>query len=275
MALLPQFAVMLQPTYTIITGGSSGLGKALAIQCAKAGMNLILIALPGGHTQSIAETLALSYRVDVHAFEFDLTDSTVLREQIQYITTRFPINFLINNAGIGGTASIRETPAEKIDQIIQLNVRSTVLITHLLIPHLLQHHRSYIMNISSMAAFTPIAYKTVYPATKSFISSFFHGLREELSGTGLSISVVYPGPIMTNSNTSRRVISQGIKGRIGLLPTSAIARIALRKTMANHPIIIPGVMNRFNLFLMRLLPLRLKLKIVSREVRKEIQYSPA
>jgi hypothetical protein len=266
---------MSQLTYTIITGASSGLGKALAIQCAKAGMNLILIALPGGHTSSVAETLAISYGVYVHAFEFDLTDSTILRQQLDYIRGRFSINFLINNAGIGGTASIRETSAEKIDQIIQLNVRSTVQITHLLLPNLLEHPRSYIMNISSMAAFTPIAYKTVYPATKAFISSFFHGLREELSGTGLSVSVVYPGPIMTNSNTSRRVISQGIKGRMGLLPTSVIARIALRKTMANHPIIIPGIMNRFNLMLMRLLPLGLKLKIVSREVRKEIQYSPA
>ncbi len=58
---------------------------------------------------------------------------------------------------------------------------------------------------------------------------------KELSGTGLSISVVYPGPIMTNSNTSRRVISQGMKGKMGLLPASAIASLALRKTLAGSP----------------------------------------
>lgn len=263
---------MPQLPYTVITGASAGLGKEFAIQCAKAGMNLILIALPGTQTSELAQSLVNTFAIEVEVFEFDLTDSDLLKKQLEYITTHFRINFLINNAGIGGTSAIRETSTEKIDQIIQLNVCSTVMITHLLIPHLLKNERSYIMNISSMAAFTPIAYKTVYPASKAFIASFAHGLREELSGTGISISVVYPGPIMTNSNTTRRVISQGMKGKMGLLPTSAIASIALRKTLAGYPTIIPGLMNKLNHLLMTLLPLELKLKIVSREVRKEIQY---
>lgn len=259
--------------YTLITGASAGLGKEFAFQCARAGMNIILIALPGGHTRSLAESLVTAFGIAVQVVELDLTDSRALQKELEYITTRFPVNFLINNAGIGGTSPIRETTTEKIDQIIQLNVRSTVLLTHRLIPHLLKHERSYIMNISSMAAFTPIAYKTVYPASKAFISSFAHGLREELSGTGLTVSVVYPGPIMTNSNTSRRVLSQGIKGRLGLLPTSAIARIALRQTLAGKPTIIPGFMNKLNQLLMACLPLEIKLRIVSREVRKEMQFT--
>ncbi len=263
----------MSPTpYTMITGASAGLGKEFAIQCAKAGMNLILIALPGTNTRDLAANLISNFAIHVQVFEFDLTDGLKLKKQLEHIAAHYRVNFLINNAGIGGTAGIMETSAERIDQIIQLNVRSTVMITHLLIPHLLNNERSYIMNISSMAAFTPIAYKTVYPASKAFISSFSHGLREELSGTGLSISVVYPGPIMTNSNTTRRVISQGLKGKMGLLPTSAIARIALRKTLAGYPTIIPGLMNKLNHVLMTLLPLELKLKIVSREVRKEMQY---
>jgi short-subunit dehydrogenase len=235
-------------------------------------MDLILIALPGTYTRELANSLVNTFGIAVEVFEFDLTDNALLKKQLEHIIAHFPVNFLINNAGIGGTAAIRETTTEKIDQIIQLNVRSTVMITHQLIPHLLKHERSYIMNISSMAAFTPIAYKTVYPASKAFIASFSHGLREELSGTGLSVSVVYPGPIMTNSNTSRRVISQGMKGKMGLLPASAIASLALRKTLAGHPTIIPGLMNKLNHLLMTLLPLELKLKIISREVRKEMQY---
>lgn len=260
-------------TYTLITGASSGLGKEFAIHCARKGMNIILIALPGGNLASIAHNLELEYHVSVKVFEFDLSDSDILKQQLQAITEQYAINFLINNAGVGGTSSITNTSLERIDDIIMLNVRSTVLLTHLLIPHLLRHQQSYIMNIASMAAFTPIAYKTVYPASKAFISSFFLGLKEELSATGLSVSVVYPGPIMTNSHTSRRIISQGRKGKMGLLPTPEIARIALKGTLAGHPVIIPGLMNKINHVLMQLLPLSLKMRIVSREVKKEIPFA--
>ncbi|MGF6847804.1 short-subunit dehydrogenase [Chitinophaga sp. W3I9] len=259
--------------YTLITGASSGLGKEFAIQCARKGMNIILIALPGSRLQSMAENLELEYRIYVKVFEFDLSDSDVLKQQLQLITRDYPINFLINNAGIGGTSSITHTSLERIDEIMMLNVRSTVLLTHLLIPHLLKHPQSYIMNIASMAAFTPIAYKTVYPASKAFISSFFLGLKEELADTSVSVSVVYPGPIMTNSHTSRRIISQGLKGKMGLLSTPDIADIALRGTLAGHPVIIPGWMNKLNHILMQLLPLSFRMRIVSREVKKEIPYS--
>jgi short-subunit dehydrogenase len=185
----------------------------------------------------------------------------------------FSIDFLISNAGIGGTSSLMETSLQRIDDIIQLNVRSTSLLTRLLIPHLLKQPSSYILNVSSMAAFTPIAYKTVYPASKAFISSFSLGLREEFAGTGLSVSVLYPGPIMTNCNTSRRIIHQGMKGKMGLLSTSDIARVALKKTMARYPVIIPGIMNKLNQFLMWFLPLGFRLRIVSKEVKKEMQWS--
>lgn len=259
--------------YTLITGASSGLGKEFAIQCARKGMNIILIALPGSRLQSVAESLELEYHVSVKVFEFDLSDSNTLKQQLSLITRDHDINFLINNAGIGGTAAITDTSLERIDDIIMLNVRGTVLLTHLLIPHLLKHPQSYIMNIASMAAFTPIAYKTVYPASKAFISSFFLGLKEELADRGLSVSVVYPGPIMTNSHTSRRIISQGLKGKMGLLSTPHLAGIALKGTLAGHPVIIPGLMNKINHVLMQLLPLSFRMKIVSREVKKEIPYS--
>ncbi|WP_143307176.1 SDR family NAD(P)-dependent oxidoreductase [Chitinophaga vietnamensis] len=258
--------------YTLITGASTGLGKELALCCAAAGMHLILTALPGGNMASLAAEIMRNYPVEVVAYEFDLTDPIALKTHTDEIMSRYAINFLINNAGMGGTSSITETSLERIDRIILLNVRSTVMLTRLLIPQLLQHEKSYIMNISSMAAFTPIAYKTVYPASKAFISSFSLGLREEFSGTGLSVSVVCPGPMMTNSRTSRRIISQGLKGKMGLLPAATIAQIALRGTLAQRSLIIPGMMNQVNHLLMRLLPPLMKLRIVSREVKKEMQY---
>ncbi|MBL7718836.1 MAG: SDR family NAD(P)-dependent oxidoreductase [Flavipsychrobacter sp.] len=259
--------------YVLITGASSGLGREFAIKCAQRGMNVLLFALPGGNTQSLAHELRLAFGVDAQAIELDMTDSAELISTVNTIAERYPIQFLINNAGVGGTSSILQTSWERIDNIIQLNVRSTTLITRILIPHLMKHAQSYIMNISSMAAFSPIAYKTVYPASKAFISSFSLSLREELAGTGVSVSVVYPGPIMTNSYTARRIIAQGLKGKMGLLPTSSIAAIALAGTLGRQPTIVPGFMNKLNHLLMALLPGTWRLKIISRAVKKEISFS--
>ncbi|WP_109699305.1 SDR family NAD(P)-dependent oxidoreductase [Chitinophaga deserti] len=260
-------------TYTLITGASAGLGKAFAIQCARMGMNLVLIALPGSQASSLAQHIMEEYPVDVRAFELDLTDTAQMQYHLPEILSAFPVSFLINNAGIGGTAALADTPLENIDRIIQLNVRGTALLTRLMIPHLLQHERSYILNISSMASFTPIAYKTVYPASKAFITSFSLGIREEYAGTGLSVSVACPGPILTNSGTARRIIGQGLKARMGLLPTHEIARIALRLTLAGQPVIIPGLANRISHFLMQLMPGSMRLRLISREVKKEMQFS--
>ncbi|MND52374.1 NADP-dependent 3-hydroxy acid dehydrogenase YdfG [compost metagenome] len=259
--------------YVLITGGSSGLGKELALQCAAKGFNIILIALPGSNAYSLAKHIRIEFDIEVHVFEFDLTNKTILAEKLDFIIENFEISFLINNAGIGGTVSISESSFEALDNIIQLNIRSMTFITRRLLPHLIKHNKSYIMNISSMAAFTPIAYKTVYPASKAFVSSFSLGLREELQGSGLSVSVVYPGPIMTNSNVSGRIMKQGFMARLGLLPTQEIARIALNKTLNGHAVIIPGLWNSISYNLMKMLPLETKLKIVSREVRKEVELS--
>lgn len=256
--------------YTLITGASAGLGREFSIQCAGMGMNIIMIALPASNTLSLAENLMLEFGVKIEVFEFDMTDSILLVEKLNYIAENFEINFLINNAGIGGTVAITESPLTAIDRILQVNIRSMVLITQILLPGLLKQDRGYIMNISSMAAFTPIAYKTVYPASKAFISSFALGLREELSDTCVSVSVVYPGPIMTNSGVSARIMEQGMKGRMGLLSTSAIAGIALKKTLAGKALIIPGFWNKINHRIMGLLPVETKLKIVSKAVKKEM-----
>lgn len=256
--------------YVLITGGSSGLGRELVIACASRGFNVVLVALPGGNASSLAKQVKFEYGIKVEVCELDITDYPLLVRTMERITSRFKVSFLINNAGIGGTASITDSSMPAIDRIIQLNVRGTALLTKIMLPHLLTHKQGFIMNIASMAAFTPLAYKTVYPASKAFISSFSLGLREELRDTGISVSVVYPGSIMTNSNVSQRIIGLGIKGRIGLLPTNEIARIALKQTLAKKAVIIPGAWNRLSQGLMRFIPLETRLKFLSGAIKQEL-----
>ncbi|HEY8399373.1 MAG TPA: SDR family NAD(P)-dependent oxidoreductase [Flavihumibacter sp.] len=259
--------------YTLITGASSELGRAFAVECARRGQNLLLADLPGSYARTLCAPLRQQFGVDAQVVELDLTEMESVKETIDTLTEKYEINFLINNAGLGGTASIVDSPASLLDKIIQLNVRSSTLLTHMLLPHLLQQKQSFILNVSSMAAFTPIAYKTVYPASKAFISSFSHGLRQELDNSPVSVSVLYPGPLMTNFDTSLRIMRMGHWGQWGLMSTKDVASLAIRKTLRKKAVIIPGFFNRFCRALMRLIPLNLRLHLVSREVKKEIFFS--
>lgn len=261
--------------FTIITGASSGLGKEFCVQCAEMGRNIIMIALPGTNISLFGQQLSDTYNVQVEVLEFDITNSMLLLEKLQYIDDNFDVDCLINNAGVGGSNTMSDATFEAMDLILQVNIRSLVLITRKMLPQLLQQKQSYIINVSSMAAFTPIAYKTVYPASKAFISSFSLGLREEYSNSGLSVSVVYPGPIMTNSNTSERIITQGFAGKLGLLSTTAIVKAALKKSFRKKAVIVPGWFNKLNHFLLSVLPTGLSVHLVSKAVKKEINFNQA
>lgn len=259
--------------YTLVTGAGSGLGKEFALQCAMQHRNLILIALPGSNLQSLGHQLTKLYHINVEIFEFDMTDIPKLTETVQYISEHYNVNLLINNAGMGGTLPILKSSLQLIDSTMQLNIRSTVLITRLLLPTLIDLHGSRIINIASMAAFTPIAYKTVYPATKAFITSFSLGLREELAGTAVSVSVACPGSMMTNSNVSQRILLQGLKSKMGLLSASRIVQIILKQSSYGKAVIIPGFWNNFNKQLLSFMPPLLKTHIVSKGVEKELLLS--
>ncbi len=247
------------------------MGKEFAIECARRGMDLLLVALYGASLQHLARHLQRRFSVDVQVFEADLTSNRQLLQLAEKLAAFPNVRLLINNAGTGGTEEITSSTVDSIDRVIQLNIKATALITQQLLPALLANKPARIINVSSMAAFSPIAYKTVYPASKSFISSFSLGLREELSGKGVNVSVVYPGPILTNYNVSSRIIKQGYKGKMGLLPAREVARIAVAASLKGKGVIIPGWMNKLNYWLMRILPTGLKLKMLSRAIKKELQ----
>lgn len=260
-----------EKSYAVITGASTGLGREFAIECARRGMNLLLVALKVSPLEHLGKHLERRFGVRVYAFEADLTNNLELLELTEKLSAFSRIRMLINNAGTGGTEEFVNSFPDAIDRIIQLNIKATSLVTRQLLPALLGNKPAYIINVSSMAAFSPIAYKTVYPASKAFVSSFSLGLREELKEEGVNVTVVYPGPILTNYQVSRRIILQGIKGKMGLLPARKIAQLTVSGALKGKGVIIPGWMNRLNYLIMLFLPKSVKLRILSGAVKKELQ----
>ena len=256
--------------YTLITGASTGLGKELAIESARRGRNLILVALPGRNLPKLCEELVRSFGIRAESRECDLTDERRLNELINELLSNFSIDRLINNAGIGGSKRFEESSPDYLDRIIQLNIRATIMLCRMLLPELKAYKKALILNVSSVAAFGSLPYKTIYPASKSFIYSFSRSMSRELREIGIHVAVLTPGPIMTNPDVAMRIISQGMLARIGLLTAGQIARIALDAVEKEKEVIVPGIMSRLNRFLLHWIPESWRLTLMSKVFQKEL-----
>jgi short-subunit dehydrogenase len=256
--------------YTVITGASKGLGLSLAKKCAKNGRNLILISLPGENIKDVALNINKLYNVDVQTYETDLRDEQNIREVAIWIKSSFIVSMLINNAGVGGTQYFMRAEKEYLNTIIQLNMKALVLLTHELLPMLKLQKRAYILNIASMAAFGPMPYKTVYPASKAFVSSFSKGLDAELKGTGVSVTVAYPGGMITTPEIEKRVESYGRFIKSTFLEPYLVAEIILDAALKGKKVIIPGVINKVSRLLMRLMPEDIRLNMFRKNIKKEL-----
>ncbi len=255
----------------MITGASAGLGKAMAIECARRKINLLLVALPGEGLEDMAHQISTEFQVKTVAFEYDLSKPDNVCHLVDEILGEFSVNVLINNAGMGCSLPFERTSEAFINSIIQLNITALSLLTRLLIPELKKHKYAHILNVASMASFSPMAFKAVYPASKAFVYSFSRGLFEEYRGTNLFVSVLHPGPMMTNADVSKRIRKQGLFGRVGLISPEKMAHIALNGLVERKAFIIPGFMNKLNWVMMKIVPVGIQLSLLSRVVRREFK----
>lgn len=256
--------------YAVITGASQGLGRSFAYELAKRGNNLVLISLPGQNLQILGEEIRLKSGVEVVCFERDFSKTEQVLEVASFINKQFDVNLLINNAGVGGTKVFTHADTEYILRIIQVNVMATSLFTHQLLPSLMKQQRGFILNVSSLAAFSPVGYKTIYPASKAFIHSFSRGLCEELKNTGVFVSVVNPGPMATNADVRDRIKNHGIFGRMTVLDPDKVAKKCIDKIYRRDTVIM---VNPVSWLTLKLLPVWIMLPLLTRSVKKELSHS--
>lgn len=255
-------------SYAVVTGASQGLGKAFAEYLAKKKINVILVSLPDQNLQQLSEEIAEIYQVKTQYYEVDLSVNENVLKLTEWLNSSFNIHILINNAGLGGTRKFTEASPQYINTILQVNVAATSLITHQLLPNLLRQPQSYILNVSSMAAFSPIGFKTVYPASKTFIHSFSRGLHEELKGTNVFVSVVNPGAMKTNPDVCDRIEKQGFLGKLTLLDPNKVAGYCIDQLFKKDSVIM---VNPISWLVLKILPIWIKLPLMTNAIKREIE----
>lgn len=228
-------------TYALVTGASNGIGRAIAEELAGKGISLVLTSLPGEELGSFAAFVGKKYCVQTLFFEKDLSETDGPQSVYDFCNSKgIRVSILINNAGIGFEGKIEEYQPEEIDLMISLNIRAVTHLTRLFMPLLRQNQRSYILFAGSFGSYIPVAIKSIYLATKSYIFYFARALQSELSGTNIMISVLVPSGVITNKRTIERIERSGAVSKIAAITPEQTARTGIRQMFRGRKIIIPG-----------------------------------
>ncbi len=259
--------------YTLITGASSGIGKAIAEECCRRNMNLFLVALPDSGLEKVTEDLQRQYGNIVLCFAVDLTEKEGPRKVYDEVKSAgIRIDTLINNAGIGSLGLFENQEFKNIDDIILLNIRATTLLTRLFISDLLELPSAYILNMSSFGAFVPIPFKCVYAASKSYLLFFTKSLRLELKNTNISVSSVHPSGVPTNNRLVNDLKKNSYIVQLTTLSSDEVARVAVKNLYKGTDQIIPGFFNRLYFRIGFLLPHGLMLFFLYRIFSRKQKY---
>jgi short-subunit dehydrogenase len=231
----------------LITGASSGIGWELARIFAANGIHLVLVARTREKLQRLAADLHSAHSIEANVIVADLAHPDAARQIYRELESQsVAVDYLVNNAGFGIRAPFERNDLNTILEMLQVNVTALTLLTRLFLNEMLVRKNGKILNVASTAAFQPGPYMAVYYATKAYVLSFSEALRHELRDSGVSVSVLAPGP--TSTGFQERAGAKDIKlmksKMMSVMDAATVAQKGFEGMMKNEKVIIPGFVNR-------------------------------
>ena len=222
----------------LVTGASSGIGRALAVQLAADGSDLVVVARRQDRLEELASELHAAHGVKVEVLVADMSDP----DQLATVEDRLRagVDLLVNNAGVGGQGPFAEIPLDRQDSQIRLNVLAPVRLTHAALEHMLPRGNGGILNVSSIAGLQPMPYVATYAATKAYLSTFTVALHEEVRGRGVSVTNLLPGFTRTEFHGAAD-IDRSFLPRPAWMKADTVARAGLRAVAENRAQCVPGL----------------------------------
>jgi short-subunit dehydrogenase len=248
----------------LITGASSGIGRALAHLFAADGYGLVLAARGVPALETLRGELVARHRVPVRITGVDLSSlDGADRLHADLLRAGDRIDVLVNNAGVGIQGSFVELPLDRQLHMMTLNMTSLTTLTRLLLPPMIERRRGGVLNVGSTAAFQPGPFMAVYYATKAFVVSFSEAIAEELRGTGVSVTCLAPGPTATNfAAEAGATTSRLFRG--DTMTAEEVAGIGYEGWKRGESLVIAGARNRLGQLIVRLAPRSYVRRIVRR-----------
>lgn len=238
----------------LITGATSGIGRALAMEFAQRGSPLFLT----GRNHEELERVAAECGTDVKVHAADLSSAGERKTLLSAIASH-DINILVNNAGFGVKGDFSDTSLDDETRMLEVQIAAMLELTKAVLPGMKQRRKGIILNVASVYSFSPVPQQSVYAAAKAFIYSFSSSLRDEVKDHGITVSVLAPGITRTNFRTRAGIADKANSG----LSAEAVAAVAVEQTLRGKNLIVPGVSNKIFVFLTRHLPAGISAKLIN------------
>lgn len=195
----------------LITGASSGIGKEFARIHASKGNDVVLVARREDELIALKNELESKYKIKALVLQKDLMKSNAAYEIFDQLESDgIQVDYLFNNAGLGGYGNFHERDLDKERDMIQLNIIALTELTHLFIQGMVQRKKGKILNTASTAGMLPGPLQSVYYATKAYVVSFSQGVAHEVKNTGVTVTALCPGPVRTEFEKEAGMSNSGL-----------------------------------------------------------------
>lgn len=228
----------------LVTGAASGLGYQLSLLLANDDYNLILVDIDAEKLNRAKSEINKTYNVNVNILVKDLSKPNVAVEIMDAIENR-PIDILVNNAGFGLFGTFANTHWQRELDMLYLHIVTSTHLTKLILDGMVKRGSGKILNMSSLAAFQPGPLMAIYYASKTYLLSFSEAIANELKGTGVTVTVLCPGPTKT---AFQKVVSENAsqnKISFNMACPTKVARYGYNAMQKGKTVAIPGILNKF------------------------------
>lgn len=214
--------------WALVTGASSGIGAEFANKLAARGMHLILAARREPEMKQLADDLHTRHGTKCEVIQVDLSEPESPQQLFDAVAAKgISVELLINNAGFGMVGTVDTLTADRVTQLVQVNVSALSALTYLFLPQMLERGHGGVCNVASIAGFQPVAYMAAYAASKAFVLHFSEALWAEVKDRGVTVMALCPGTTRTDffdhagvpnwlkkhsSQDAEQVVKAGLKG---------------------------------------------------------------
>lgn len=239
----------------LVTGSTSGIGKAFAEKLASEGCRLLLVSRDASKLSEQAAYLARTYNIKASCVPLDLSLPGAAQKVYDAVRELgLSVQILISNAGFNEAGAFLDTDMKKEREMIQLHAIFTTELMKLFVPDMVRDGYGRILNLGSTGSFMPIPYDAVYAATKAYILSVSRAIHAELAGSGVSITTLCPGA--TNTEFARKSgLENTLLFKLFVMEPARVAEIGYHALMNRRATVIAGTYNKLLVFSSKFVPL--------------------
>jgi short-subunit dehydrogenase len=242
----------------LVTGATSGIGKAFAERFALMGYDLLLTGRRAHVLRGVAGELEKAHRITATVIIAELNNEKGIRTVLAAIKKSGGIDILVNNAGYGIEGIFISLPVQEHLDMVSVHINATLRFIHAALPRMLARKNGVIINVASMAAFLPAPINGIYGGSKAFLTILTESLHLEVRRSGVRVQALCPGFTLTDFHRKMGVEAELNNNRnVFWMTPERVADISLRCLKKGKTICIPGFRNKIVLFIARIMPRRL------------------